>query len=135
VYSICKTFYFEAAHRLIPPYEGKCNSIHGHSFEVTLAMESPELDEKGMVADFSSLQPVGEWIRSELDHAMIVSEQDGSMLEWLRKNKQKYFITTTNPTSEALAKRIFDFAITNGFAVKSVRVSETCTAAAIYRED
>ena len=88
-----------------------------------------------MVADFSSLNPIGEWIRTQLDHATLVSEQDRTLLEWLLRNEQKHFVTVANPTSEILAKRIFGYAASSGFALQSVRVSETCTAAATYLEE
>lgn len=135
MFSVAKSFQFEAAHRLIAPYEGKCNSVHGHSFEATITLKSRELNNCGMVEDFSALKPIGEWIQTNLDHATIVSSDDRSLIEWLLSHNQKLFQTSGNPTSEILAKLIFDQARALGFGVDSVRVSETCTSAASFGEE
>ena len=51
-YSVCKTLTFEAAHRLLKDYSGKCSNNHGHSWVVDIEVEAEQLDEKGMVVDF-----------------------------------------------------------------------------------
>ncbi|NJL25407.1 MAG: 6-carboxytetrahydropterin synthase [Calothrix sp. SM1_5_4] len=132
MYQISKTYQFEAAHRLIAPYSGKCNSLHGHSFRVTLTLASECLDACDMVADFSSLKPVGEWIMARLDHAVLVAEGDRDLREWLEARGQKHFVVSGNPTSELVAKLIFDRARALGFSPVKVDVSETCTASASY---
>ena len=135
MYSISKSYQFEAAHRLIAPYSGKCNSVHGHSFRVTVQLSSRTLNSCDMVEDFSSLKPVGEWIMAYLDHATIVAAADQDLLHWLKANQQKHFIVSGSPTSEILAKVIFDQAQSLGFELAKVVVSETCTASASYAEE
>jgi 6-pyruvoyl-tetrahydropterin synthase len=85
-----------------------------------------------MVADFTSLKPVGKWIMASLDHAMIVAEGDLSLIDWLKRNQQKYFVVNSNPTSEVIAKVIFAQAQALGFELATVTVSETCTASATF---
>lgn len=73
--SICKTYTFEAAHRL-PNHKGKCARPHGHSYklEVEVYRDSPLVrgDESdsdyGMVMDFADLDDIVEPIIKLLDH-------------------------------------------------------------------
>lgn len=132
MYLITKSYRFEAAHRLISPYVGKCNSIHGHSFRVTLHLSAAKLDESSMVADFSSFKPISEWINKNLDHATLVSKADSDLIGWLIANGQKHFVMDGNPTSEVIAKLVYDQAERLGFELAAVRVAETCTSAAKF---
>ena len=134
MYTIEKKFRFEAAHRLIAPYQGKCNSVHGHSFRITVSMSAPILDESDMVIDFSALKPVGDWIKAHLDHATIVADRDSELREWLSTNQQKQFVVAGNPTSERLAQVVYARAAAMGFKLDRVQVSETCTACASFTE-
>jgi len=54
----------DAAHFLNLPYESKCKNLHGHTWKIFVFIESPELDENGMVIDFQVLKK----IIHELDH-------------------------------------------------------------------
>jgi len=63
---------------------------------------------------------------------MIVSHFDTPMIEFLTENRQKYYVTTDNPTSEHLAKIVFDQAKSMGLPITSAMVMETCTCEAIY---
>lgn len=139
-YRIQKRFRFEAAHRLLPPYQGKCASNHGHSWSVTIALESPSLDASGMVFDFEGLKSLKHFLDSELDHATLLRKDD-ALLGYLKSEKHKTFSTEKNPTSEHLAEvilaranELFKSEIAAGrFTVASVVVNETCTARAEVR--
>src|SRR5689334_25184111 len=48
---------FEAAHD-IPGYNGKCARLHGHSYRVEVEFSGTELNEIGMLADFTDLKAV-----------------------------------------------------------------------------
>ncbi len=52
------------AHQLNLPYDSPCNRLHGHNYTVRTVVAAPELNEYGMVADYSLLKSV---IR-EYDH-------------------------------------------------------------------
>lgn len=132
-FMIFKEFHFESCHRLMAPYHGKCNHLHGHSFVVRIEVAANTLDERGFVMDFSELKPLKTWIDSELDHATLVSENDSSLIAWLRENKQKYFTFPVNPTSEMIAKTIAEKAHALGFPVTAVEIAETCTSSARYQ--
>lgn len=65
MYYIKKTLEFSASHRLKLSYESKCESLHGHNWIVTIHCKSKELDENGMVVDFTKVKQL---IRDRLDH-------------------------------------------------------------------
>lgn len=65
MYYIKKTFEISASHRLNLSYESKCEQLHGHNWIVTIHCKSKELDENGMVIDFTHIKRA---IRDRLDH-------------------------------------------------------------------
>lgn len=136
-YSVCKTLTFEAAHRLLKDYSGKCSNNHGHSWVVDIELETEQLDEKGMVLDFSELKRLKQWIDDTLDHSTILWEKD-PMCEYIRYSGQRLFVTLENPTSEVIAKIIFEKAqelfANERIRVSSVVVYETCTSRAAYKK-
>lgn len=72
---VCKTFVFEAAHRL-PFHDGKCHDLHGHSYKVTICFRGPVQTrttgmnpETGMVIDFGKIKEAWKEIEEKyLDH-------------------------------------------------------------------
>ena len=60
--------HFDAAHR-IKDYVGKCSRLHGHRWEVEVALEGEVLDGMNILVDFSSVKDTMEGIIEEyLDH-------------------------------------------------------------------
>lgn len=55
--SINRTENFEIAHNLFP-YDGKCFSVHGHSYKVTVEITGPQVAPLNMVVDFNILKQV-----------------------------------------------------------------------------
>ena len=53
---VSKEFTFDAAHHLFN-YEGKCKSLHGHTYHLQIAV-SGYLDERGMTFDFGDLKSI-----------------------------------------------------------------------------
>lgn len=55
--TITKKFEFEAAHRL-PKHKGICANVHGHTYklEVEVEREDKQMNEEGMIVDFSILK-------------------------------------------------------------------------------
>ena len=69
MYKIQTEFYFEAAHKLTLDYESKCESLHGHSYKCSVTIEAEDLDQNGMICDFSILKRIiKEKIEDKLDH-------------------------------------------------------------------
>lgn len=65
MYYITKTLEISAAHRLELNYDSKCCNLHGHNWVITIYCKANELNENGMVIDFSEVK---EYITSKLDH-------------------------------------------------------------------
>lgn len=52
---VCKIFQWDAAHKLILPYESPCATLHGHTYKVEIEVEG-DIDSHGMVMDFHELK-------------------------------------------------------------------------------
>lgn len=118
-HEIWKEATFEAAHRLPHVPEGhKCARLHGHSYRVRICASAP-LDEKGgWVRDFADLTAAFEPLRLQLDHYYL-NEIPG--LE--------------NPTSEVLARWIWDRVAKSLPDLSGVEVMETCMSGSRYEGD
>lgn len=112
-----KEFTFEAAHRLPNVPEGhKCARLHGHSFRVRLTVAGEVGEASGWIMDFAELKAAFKPLYERLDHHYL-NEIDG--LE--------------NPTSENLARWIWDRLHPALPGLSSVEIRETCTSGCIYR--
>ncbi len=86
-----------------------------------------------MVIDFDDIKnEVKTWIDGTLDHRMLLCKDD-PFLPVLKERGELHFVLETNPTAEAIAKLIFDYAESKGFPVSEVRIWETDTSVASYR--
>ncbi|MBR6715473.1 MAG: 6-carboxytetrahydropterin synthase QueD [Prevotella sp.] len=65
MYYIEKTFEISASHRLTLTYESKCTHLHGHNWLITVYCKSRELNDCGMVVDFSEIKRM---VKKVLDH-------------------------------------------------------------------
>ena len=110
-------FRFEAAHKLPRVPEGhKCARLHGHSFKVELAIAGPVNPDTGWFIDFGDLHDAWKPLYDVLDHNYL-NEVAG--LE--------------NPTSEVLAKWIWERMKTPIPSLDQVTIFETCDARCEYR--
>jgi 6-pyruvoyltetrahydropterin/6-carboxytetrahydropterin synthase len=131
MYQVHKQIKFCYGHRLLN-YDGKCRHLHGHNGTVEIALEGADLDERGMLVDFTSLKDVmSRWIDENLDHKMLLHRDDPA-LPGLRALGEPVFVMDTNPTAEAIAKLIFDAAVAHRFPVVEVRLWETDSSVATY---
>lgn len=136
---------FSAAHRLNKGYEGKCKHLHGHSYAVRVTLSAPELNSYDFVIDFGEIKRLFDtWVQGHWDHATLVSEMDASLIDFLQREKQNYFVIPgrRNTTAEALAEFLFEkftAVLTDAgytaLQLLSVRVSESATSHAEYRAD
>ncbi|MEU9335139.1 6-carboxytetrahydropterin synthase QueD [Streptomyces sp. NPDC048290] len=114
---IFREFKFEAAHRLPNVPEGhKCSRLHGHSYKVIVHVEAPVDPEAGWVMDFGDLKRTFKPIEAQLDHYYL-NDIDG--LE--------------NPTSEVLARWIWERLQPDLPGLSALTVRETCTSGCTYR--
>lgn len=108
-YELKQHFSIESA-RFLPhlPKDHPCSRLHGHSFKIILTLVG-ELDSKiGWVQDYHEITSIMNPLLKELDHR-VLNEVQG--LE--------------NPTSELLAKWIFDKAKAHLPLLRSITVMET----------
>lgn len=76
IYEIRRKFKFEAAHRLYQ-YDGPCSNIHGHSYKGELCIKVVNLNQNGMVIDFTELKQFdNDFIQKKFDHAFILNDDD-----------------------------------------------------------
>ncbi|GMV80677.1 MAG: 6-carboxy-5,6,7,8-tetrahydropterin synthase [Planctomycetota bacterium] len=115
--TLIKTFTFEAAHKLPHAPEGnKCRRLHGHSFAIEVAVEGEVDPQTGWVMDFAELKAAAGPVIEELDHRYL-NEIGG--LE--------------NPTSEVLARWLWERLKPKLPLLSAVSVRETCTSRCEYR--
>ena len=132
MYSVTRIIHFCYGHRL-REYEGKCRYLHGHNGKVEIELSSDRLDPRGMVKDFEEIKrTVQQWIDTTLDHTMLLRKDDPT-LPGLRQAGERVYVMDSNPTAEAIAKLIFDYAASQGFPVTAVRLWETEHSVAAYR--
>ncbi|KEY90950.1 6-carboxy-5,6,7,8-tetrahydropterin synthase [Candidatus Photodesmus blepharus] len=111
-----KDFKFEAAHYLPNvPAGHKCSRLHGHSFLVRLYILGEVDPNTGWVLDFDDISTAFKAVYDRLDHRYL-NEIKG--LE--------------NPTSEVLAKWIWQELKSTLPLLNKVEIKETCTANCTY---
>ncbi|MFC1657842.1 6-carboxytetrahydropterin synthase QueD [Candidatus Omnitrophota bacterium] len=107
---------FSAAHNL-RGYRGRCEELHGHNWKVEVIVCGEKLDKTGMLMDFKKLKMRLHRVLDKLDHKYI------SRLQFFRK---------VNPTSENIARYIYNRLKTQTPGVKSVTVWESDNSSACY---
>jgi 6-pyruvoyltetrahydropterin/6-carboxytetrahydropterin synthase len=113
---ISKTFRIEAAHRLPNVTPGhKCSRLHGHSFAIEVHVKGPVDPALGWVMDFADMKAAFAPLFERLDHRYL---HEVSGLE--------------NPTSENLARWVWDELKPRLPLLDHVIVHETCTSACRY---
>lgn len=114
---IYKDFTIEAAH-LLPnvPTGHKCSRLHGHSFCIRIYVSGDAPEPQGWVMDFADLKSTFAPIYEQIDHHYL---NDIAGLE--------------NPTSENLARWIWNQLKPDLPLLSAIEVKETCTSGCIYR--
>lgn len=104
---------FSAAH-FLKGYKGKCENIHGHTFQVEVAISVLELGRTGIGFDFT-----------EIKKTLAALLPDHTLL-----NEAFPF----NPSAENIARHLYG-ELKKTYPVKSVTVWESDDASATYSED
>jgi 6-pyruvoyltetrahydropterin/6-carboxytetrahydropterin synthase len=111
-----RLYRFEAAHFLPKvPAGHKCARMHGHSYEIEIAIEGEIDPERGWLMDFASIDEHVIPIIKQLDH-QVLNEIDGLQ----------------NPTSELLAVWVW-MKLATALPLSEVVVSETESSRCVYR--
>ena len=101
MYYLTKKLEVAGAHKLILPYESKCQNLHGHNWIITVTLRSDKLTEYGMVMDFTHIK---QKIHDRLDHQYLNA------------------IFDFNPTAENISKWIAD-ELTGEFDAKKQQIN------------
>lgn len=115
-YELKQHFHIESA-RFLPnlPKNHPCSNMHGHSFKIILRLIG-DLDPKiGWVMDYHEISKAMEPLLQQIDHKVL---NDVSGLE--------------NPTSELLAKWIYEKALIHIPLLKTVTIMETTSTECTY---
>jgi queuosine biosynthesis protein QueD len=116
---IFKEFTVEAAHRLPNlPATHKCSRLHGHSFRIAVYLQGPVDAHLGWVQDFADVKAAFRPLFDQIDHNYL---NDVPGLD--------------NPTSENLARWVWQQLKPTLPALSRVEIRETCTAGCVYRGD
>lgn len=120
MFTLTKEFKFEAAHKL-PKHDGKCARLHGHSWVGKLVVAGDRLvsegPKAGMLKDFGDLSAgLKPLVEQCLDHHYL-NETTG--LE--------------NPTSEEVARWVYDRLKPIVPELVAVEIQETCTSSCTYK--
>ncbi len=116
---------FEAAHK-ITGYPGKCARLHGHNWVVEAVVKGTELDELGMLVDFTVVKKALKDTLDRFDHRYL--------------NELEPFCSGTNPTAENLARVIFEEltgheAFTRDSELAAITVFESPKSSVTYTKD
>jgi 6-pyruvoyltetrahydropterin/6-carboxytetrahydropterin synthase len=113
---VFRVFQVEAAHFLPHVPDGhKCARMHGHSFRIEVHVSGDVGDDTGWVMDFADLKRAFQPLFDQLDHHCL---NDIQGLE--------------NPTSENLARWIWQRLKPSLPGLSKVVVQETCNAGCIF---
>ena len=114
---LVRTFRIEAAHRLphLPPSH-KCSRMHGHGYGIEVRVRGRVGKRTGWVMDYAAIDRAAEPLLLSLDHRCL-NEVKG----------------LGNPTSEHLAKWIFDRLRRRLPGLVEITVAETPNARCVYR--
>jgi len=92
VYALTVRTSFAAAHRL-RGYDGNCERLHGHNWQVDVTVESELLDDRGIALDFRTVKSAVNDLLAALDHRYLNEVSPFDRL---------------NPSSENLARYLFE---------------------------
>lgn len=114
---ITKTFTFEAAHHLpsVGP-DHKCHRLHGHLFQVEITVIGDIDPEMGWVMDFGDLDRIGRQVVADLDHRVLNDIPEMGV-----------------PTSENIARYLFDRMAIGVPGLAAVTIHESPTSRCTYR--
>ncbi len=108
--------YFSAAHHLLN-YEGDCENQHGHNWLVEAYVQGTSLDKSNILIDYKILKKELKAVLDILDHQDI-----NKLLEF----------ESISPSSEIIAKFIYDKMKEKISIISKISVWETPTSCASY---
>lgn len=91
MYEVSVQDHFDAAHYL-RGYQGRCENLHGHRFDVMVNLRTKKIDDIGLAYDFTKLKEHLKGILGRFDHACLNETSPFDII---------------NPSSENIATTIY----------------------------
>ncbi|HSB92233.1 MAG TPA: 6-carboxytetrahydropterin synthase [Flavitalea sp.] len=129
---VTKIFHFETAHA-IHGYHGGCKHIHGHSYELHVAVSPAGIADDfipapGFVLDFKKLKAiVSEAVINQFDHKLILSN-DFLFARQEIKHQENLVTWNVEPTAENIViciKRLLQERLPDGINLVYLKLYET----------
>jgi 6-pyruvoyltetrahydropterin/6-carboxytetrahydropterin synthase len=114
---------FSSGHAL-RGYRGKCENVHGHNYRVRVTLEGPQLDNIGLLLDFTHLKKIVRAVMGTLDHQFMNDLEPFKVVNPSAENVAKYFYDQVSSQLTELPP---------GARVTDVIIWETDTSRAQYR--
>ena len=146
---ITKEIEIDMGHRVLNHFS-KCRNLHGHRYKIEVGVDDKLVDTKGasdegMVIDFGDLKQIMmNEIDSIYDHNAVFYNLD-PILDFLDEyqnegsQSKKIIEVPFIPTAENLAKHWYELVkpklLEKGIKINHVKVWETPTSTALYREE
>ncbi|MDD5700879.1 MAG: 6-carboxytetrahydropterin synthase QueD [Dehalococcoidales bacterium] len=70
MYEVVVEQHFEAAH-FLRGYQGKCENVHGHRYKVVVRLKASQLNDIGLVYDFTDVKRYLREITARFDHTLL----------------------------------------------------------------
>ncbi len=110
VYRVCKRFVVESGH-MLSKHPASCRFPHGHTRTIEVVVAADSLDANDMVIEFKALKLALEPEIERYDHAMAINSDDPFLASLGAYPEEAVVVVPgQDPTTEVLAKRLYDFA-------------------------
>lgn len=122
MYTLTKEYTFEASH-VLKHHDGKCARLHGHSWKARLILQGRQLNpggpKRGMLMDYADVSVI---FKPILDGALDHQHLNDTL-------------QCNDPTSEFVARWIYDRCRPLLSLLIAVEVDETCTCSCRYEPE
>lgn len=138
IYELKTDAHFDAAH-FLTDYNGKCENLHGHRWNVEVGIAVSKLQtsgtEKDMVCDFSKFKRIVKETVDEFDHTFLVEtgSLSGETIACLEKEGFTLKFLPYRTTAENLAKDLADRLSAKNLPISFVEVRETPNNRAVVK--
>lgn len=128
---IVKNYHFYAGHRNVEAGT-KCGRLHGHTYGVTVHIDTGEQDiPSGVTMLFSDIDDVLEPLIKYYDHYFLVDKHDLKLVEMFESYNEPFRLMDFPTSAENMAKHIFNKAKETLNIIK-IELAETKSSTVVY---